>query len=81
MVSSSGPGRVPRGDGGLVEIPTAVMALLTMSVRFRESVVLSAAAVAAAAYLWELVAVKAVDDLGMGKTGRVVPVSRSRRTQ
>ena len=70
-------------DGGLVEIPAAVMALLTMSVRFRESVVLSAAAVAAAAaaFLWELEAVKGVDDLGMGETGRVVPVSRSRRTQ
>ena len=83
-MSSSGPGGVPRGvigDGGLVEIPAAVMALLTMSVRFRESVVLSAAAVAAAAYPWELEAVKGVDDLGMGETGRVVPVSRSMRTE
>lgn len=82
VVSSSGPGGDPRGvtgDGGLVEIPAAVMALLTMSVRFRESVVLSAAAVAAA-YAWELVAVKGVDDLAMGETGRVVPVSRSMRT-
>ena len=72
-MSSSSPGGVPRGgDGGLVEIPAAVKALLTMSVRFGESVVLSAVAVAAAAYPWELVAVKGVD---------VVPVSSYMRME
>ena len=84
-MSSFGPGGVPRGvraDGGLVEIPAVVMALLTMSVGFRESLVLSAAAAAAAAaYPWELVEVKGVDDIGMGETGRVVTVSRSMRTE
>ena len=53
------------------------MAVLTKSLRFRESVVLSAAA-AAAVEPWELVAVSEGDDLARGVMALVAPVSRSR---
>ena len=60
-------------------IPAVVMAVLTKSLRFRESVVLSAAAAAAAAVEpWELVAVSEGDDLARGVMALVAPVSRSR---
>lgn len=55
-------------------IPAVVMAVLTKSLRFRESVVLSAAAVEP----WELVAVSEGDDLARGVMALVAPVSRSR---
>ena len=58
-------------------IPAVVMAVLTKSLRFRESVVLSAAA-AAAVEPWELVAVSEGDDLARGVMALVAPVSRSR---
>ena len=53
-------------------IPAVVMAVLTKSLRFRESVVLSAVESS------ELVAVSESDDLARGVMAIVDPVSRSR---